>query len=85
MFQYNSDLLMIFKYKLLLLILKCDITAATGLLAFAEKQCTQLLLFIFFLIEACNELNEKLTRTAIYITNHNSQLQMCILGFQMMS
>ena len=47
-FQYNSDLLMVFKYKLLLLILKYDITATWGLTAFAKKQHPQLLIFVFF-------------------------------------
>jgi len=84
-FQYNSDLLMLFKYKLLLLILKYDITATWGLTAFAKNSILNCWYLSSFLIGACNELNEKLTRTAILITNHNSQLQMCILGFQMMS
>lgn len=84
-FQYNSDLLMLFKYKLLLLILEYDITATWGLTALEKNSILNCWYLSSFLIEACNELNEKLTRTAPLITNHNSQLQMCILGFQMMS
>ena len=46
-FQYNSDLLMLFKYKLLLLILEYDITATWGLTAL-EKNSILNCWYVFF-------------------------------------
>lgn len=50
---------MLLQYKLLLLILECDITAAWGLTAFVKNSMLNCCYLLIFLIETCNELNEK--------------------------
>lgn len=70
---------MLLRYKLSSMILQCDITASRGITGIAQNSIFNCCYLSFFKkIEACNELNEKLTRTVIQITNHNRQILMCM-------